>query len=105
MLEAGAVKHIERELSGEPMQAGAYTLRPVAHLHARLEASGRESSDLAWGYARLNPVALIVDGPGGAVRRIAITNPDAQAARSLLWAGLLVAAISAATIVARRLAR
>ena len=105
MPEDGAVKRIDRELTGELIQAGAYTLRPVAHLHARFEAPERESSDVAWGYARLKPVALIVDGPDGATRRIAITNPDDQTARGFLWAGLLIAAVSAATIVARRLAR
>jgi hypothetical protein len=104
MPEVGAVKRIDRELTGEPIQAGAYTLRPVAHLHARFEAPELESSDMAWGYARLKPVALIVDGPDGATRRIAITNPD-QTARGFLWAGLLIAAVSAATIAARRLAR
>jgi hypothetical protein len=57
MPEASAVKRINRELTGEPIQAGAYTLRPVAHLHARFEAPERESSDTAWGYARLKPVA------------------------------------------------
>jgi hypothetical protein len=99
------MKRIEKELTGAPIQVGATTLRPVAHLHARLGAPRRASYGLVWGVTRLEPVALMVDGPDGAVRRIAVANSDDRAARRLLWAGLLVAVLSATAIVARRLAR
>jgi len=105
MPEASAEERTEKELIGQPIQVGAYTLRPVAHLHERLDAPGGPSYGIVWGYARLEPVAVIVDGPDGVVRRVAITNPDGRAARRLLRAGLLAAAVSAGAIVASRLAR
>lgn len=99
------MKRIEKELTGESLQVGAYRLRPVAHLRGRLGAPKRSSDNLAWGYARLEPVALIVDSPDDTVRRIAIAGSDGRVARGLLGAGLLIAIVSAAVIVARRLAR
>jgi hypothetical protein len=105
MPKTDVVKRINEELTGEPIPAGAYTLRPVARLHARVEAPKQESADLAWGYARLEPVALIVDSSDGAVLRIAINTPDDQATKRLVWVGALVAAVSAAAIVVRRLTR
>jgi hypothetical protein len=102
MSETGPAGRSERELVGEPIQVGAYTLRPVAHLDSRFGAPKRDTFALVWGYSRLDPVAVIVDGPGGSERRIAIAGPDNRAAQRLLLAGMLVAAVSAAAIVLSR---
>jgi hypothetical protein len=100
MTEDRAEKRIERELTGEPVQVGTFTLRPVARLHARRGMSQGASQDWAWAHARLEPTALIVESPDGAAEPIVIADPADRIAQRLVRVGLLVAAVSAGIVLA-----
>jgi uncharacterized spore protein YtfJ len=105
MVEEQLEKRIEKELTGEPIQAGEYILRPVAHVHASHGEREGESYAMTGAYVRLAPTALLVEGPDGDVQRIAIDDPTDRVVRNLVRVGALVAAVSVAAMLARRLAR
>jgi hypothetical protein len=105
MPEGHSEKRIERELTGEPVQAGEYTLRPVAHASVTRDQHADESYGVMGAYVRLAPVAMIVEGADGMARRIAITDPTDRAIDALGRVGLLVAAVSLAAMVIRKLTR
>ena len=105
MAEEQLEKRIEKELTGEPIPAGEYTLRPVAHANASHDERRDESYTMTGAYVRLTPSALLVEGPDGDVQRITIDDPTDRAITNLMRVGALVAAVSVAAMLVRRLAR
>ncbi len=98
-------KRIEKELTGEPIQAGEYTLRPVAHVYVSRGEREGEMYGMAGAFVRLAPAAVIVERPDGDVQRITIDDPTERAITNLARVGVTVAAVSVAAMLARRLAR
>lgn len=105
MTEEQLEKRIEQEITGEPISAGEYTLRPVAHAHVWRDEGKGDSYTMEGAYVRLAPTALIVEGPGGDIQRITIDDPTDQAITNLVRVGAIVAAVSVAAMLARKLAR
>lgn len=98
-------KRFEQEITGAPIRAGEYTLRPVAQAHVWRDAGAGDTYTVEGAYVRLAPTALIVEGPDGDVQRIAIDDQTEQAIANLARVGAVVAAVSVAAMLARRLAR
>ena len=105
MPEEHSEKRFERELTGGPVQAGEYTLRPVAHASVYRDRHVDESYGVMGAYVRLAPVAVIVEGADGMAQRIAVTDPADRAIDTLVRAGLLVAAVCLAAMMIRKLTR
>ncbi len=105
MAEDQLEKRIEKELIGEPIPAGDYTVRQVAHANVWRDERNDESYTMTGAYVRLTPAALLVEGPDGDVRRITIDDPTDQAITNLVRVGALVAVVSVTAMLARRLTR
>lgn len=94
---------IDRLLTGETLFAGDYTLQPTARVRG-----GRWGAPTLRGqgaYLRLQPTAVRVTDPAGVETTIALTNPGAQALRSM-WAGVAaIAGLSSLIMLAARLWR
>jgi hypothetical protein len=96
---------IDQRLAGPQITVGGHTVQPLARLTGqRSEEVGPEGGG-AGAWVRLTPLEVVVSGPDGAERRIAVTNPTAQALQGMAALAAFIAVVSAALILVARLPR
>ena len=94
---------IDQQLAGPQITAGGQMVQPIARLTGQRNENNGPSSDGAGAWVRLTPIEVVVSGPRGAERHIAVTNPSAQALRQMVGFAAFVAAGSAVLILIARL--
>lgn len=96
--QALAPRKLDRELAGEPMEVGAWTVTPLARLHGHYGEGWDPQGSQAGGVrVRLDPVAVTVASPtDGSTQRIEIDDPTSTALRGMARVGLVVAGVSLA---------
>ncbi len=91
---------VDKELVGDPVAAGAWTVTPVARLRGNQGSGGDGVNGGAGARVQVDPVAVDVINPADdSTQRIEIHDSTSAALRGMAGAGLLVAGISLAVQV------
>ena len=96
---------IDRRLIGEPIQIDSRSVQVVARLRGRLGSGGNPQAGGAGGQFSLEPVEVIVREADHVESTLALSDPTAQALRSMAGVAVAVAVLSLATSALARLSR
>jgi hypothetical protein len=94
---------IDQQLAGPQITVGGHTVQPLARLTGQRNEDIGPSGGGAGAWVRLTPLEIVVAEPGGAERRIAVTNPTARVLGGMAALAAFVAAGSAVMILIARL--
>lgn len=88
---------LDKEMVGDPVAVGAWTVTPVARLSGKQGRGGDGVNGGGAAHVRLDPVAALVHNHAdGSTQRMEIDDPTATALRGMAGVGLVVAGISLA---------
>jgi uncharacterized spore protein YtfJ len=91
-----AQQTVDKELLGDPVTVGAWTVIPEARLSGSQGSGGDDVNGGGGARLRLDPVAVTVRDADGTTRRIEIRDTTAQAVQAMARAGLFIALLSLA---------
>jgi hypothetical protein len=96
---------IDRLLTGQQITVGGRTIQPVARAGGWYGGSQVEGGGGAAARVHVTPVEVVVREPDGAERRVATPDATRQVVRGIVVAGLAVAGVCMAIMLAVGLAR
>jgi len=94
---------IDQQLAGPQITVGGHTVQPLARLTGQRREDSGSSGGGTGAWVRLTPLEVIVSDPGGAERRIAVTDPTTRILGGMAALAAFVAAASAVFILIARL--
>lgn len=94
---------IDQQLAGPQITVGGRTVQPLARLTGQQSEQNGPAGGGAATWVRVTPIEVVVSGPNGAERRIAMGDPTTQALQSMAALAALIAAVSAVLILIARL--
>ncbi|MCX6028566.1 MAG: hypothetical protein NT169_04585 [Chloroflexi bacterium] len=96
---------IDRLLTGQQITIGGRTIQPVARAGGWYGGSQTEGGGGFGALVRVTPVEVVVREPDGAERHVVTFDATRQAIRGIVVAGLTVAGVCMAIMLAVSLAR
>jgi hypothetical protein len=103
--EEGGQNRIDWILTGDPIEAGRYTLEPVARVSGWRGGGDGEQGRGYGSLLRIRPVEVRVSDRDGVERTLPITDPTAEAVRQIALSALFVAAVSLVLMLVAALRR
>ncbi len=92
-----AWEKVDKEMVGDPVAVGAWTVTPVARLSGNQGGGGDGVNGGSGARLCLDPVAVdVVSSADGSTHRVEIDDPTSTALRSMAGVGMVVAGVSLA---------
>ena len=84
---------IARDLVGEPLAIGPYTVQPVARLSGRYGGGGDVRGSGFGGVFRVTPTKVVVRSQDGREEEVEIKDPTSEAVRGIVAATAAIAVV------------